>query len=91
MLAADEGGLDVVDPDEIRAGEGNGITSPDILWVELGNVDVLDDDVLGSICDSETLSTDHCVGSDTNDGLVGAEVDTRYTSLVVCDRDGWLT
>lgn len=70
MLAADEGGLDVVDPDEIRAGEGNGITSPDVLWVELGDVDVLDDDVLGSVGDSETLSTDHCVGPNTNDGFV---------------------
>lgn len=70
MLTADEGGLDVIDPDEISSGEGDGISSPDVLWVELGNVDVLDDDVLGSIGNSETLSSDHSIGTDTNNRLV---------------------
>lgn len=39
-LAADEGDFAVVDPDEVGAGEGEGVAAPDVLWVQVGDVDV---------------------------------------------------
>jgi hypothetical protein len=58
VLAADEGGLHVVDPDLASGSDdGNGISSPDVLRVELRDVNVLDDDVLSSVGDTETLAT----------------------------------
>lgn len=41
VLAADQGGLDVVDPDKVGAVESDGITAPDVLGVQVGDVDVL--------------------------------------------------
>ena len=32
--------LDMINPDEISAGKGDSITSPGVLWVQLGNVNV---------------------------------------------------
>lgn len=32
--------LDVINPDEISAGKSDGITSPDVLWVQLSDVNV---------------------------------------------------
>ncbi len=40
MLTADKRGLDVVNPDQVGAGEGDGISSPNVLRVELGDMDI---------------------------------------------------
>ena len=85
-MTTDEGHLDVVNPDEISAGKSNSIATPDILWVELGDVDVsvnvrdarriergqdlLNDDVLGTVCDAETLSSDDTRASNANKRFV---------------------
>jgi hypothetical protein len=39
-LAADEGDFTVVDPDEITSCESDGIASPDVLGIEICDVDV---------------------------------------------------
>ena len=39
-LASNEGDLAVVDPDEIAACNGNGVATPDVLWIEVGDVNV---------------------------------------------------
>lgn len=45
MLTADERGGNAVDPDQVGSVNGDGISSPDVLWVDVGDLDVLDDDV----------------------------------------------
>lgn len=88
MLSADERGGDVVDPDKIGVIDGEGITTPDGVRVEVGNVDVLDDDVLGAAHDTETLAFDEALATNTDEGLVGSNGDTENTSLVVLDGGG---
>jgi hypothetical protein len=39
---------DSVDPDHVGAVDGDGITAPDVVGVQLGDLDVLDDDVVGA-------------------------------------------
>lgn len=50
--------LDVVNPHLVTAIQGDRITAPNVLRVELGNVDVLNDDIAGAICDPETGALD---------------------------------
>lgn len=58
VLAADERGLDVVDPDEVGAVQSDGITTPDVLRVQVGDPNVLDDDVRSTALDVKTLALD---------------------------------
>jgi hypothetical protein len=85
VLAADEGGLDVVNPNEVAAVEGNSITTPDILRVQVGDVDVLNNDVLHAAGDTETLANNDTSAALPVDGLVGANLDGVETGLVVPD------
>lgn len=78
----------MVDPDQIGAGESDSVTSPDVLGVELGDVDVLDNDVCGAVRYTQTLAPDHTCGPNADDGLVAADIDARDTGLIVRDRDG---
>ena len=66
------GGSGRTDPDEVRLVEGDGVAAPDVLWVELGDVNVLDDDVLCSVGDAETFATDDTLVANTDEGLIGA-------------------
>ena len=86
VLAADQGDLDVVDPDQVCAGEGDGVAAPDVLRVKLGDVDVLDDDVLGA-GEAETFAADYTLGAFTNDGFVALDIDRSNSCGVVGDRD----
>jgi len=81
------GGSGRTDPDEVGLVEGDGVAAPDVLWVELGDVDVLDDDVLCSVGDAETFATDDTLVANTDEGLVGTHVDGSHTSIVVLDLD----
>ncbi len=75
------------DPDEVSLVESNSVTTPDVLRVELGNVNVLNDNVLRSVGNTETLAADNTLVTNTDDGLVGAQVDSSYTSIVVRNLD----
>lgn len=86
VLAADERGGDMVDPDVVGVVEGDGISSPDKLRVELSDVNVLDNDVLG-VDDTETLAADDTLGANTDQRLVGADGDAQNAGLVVLDVD----
>lgn len=87
VLAADLVGGDVVDPDQVGAGQGDGITTPDVLGVELRDADVLDDDVLYAVGHAETLALDDSGGARAEDGLVRGDLDGAQTSIVVGDSD----
>ena len=86
VLTADERSGDMVDPDVVGIVKSNGITTPDELRVQLSDVNVLDDNVLGTD-NAETLSTDNTLATNTNQRLVGADLDTQNTGLVVLDVD----
>lgn len=78
----------LTDPDQVGAVDSDGISTPDVLWVQLGDVDVLDDDVFCALCDVETLPTEDALVAHTDDGLVGADGETCNAGLVVGDLDG---
>lgn len=86
VLTTDERSGNMVDPDVVSVVEGNGITTPDVLRVKLSDVNILDDDVLGTN-DSETLTADDSLGANADQGLVGANLDTQNTGLVILDVD----
>jgi hypothetical protein len=50
-------------------------------------VNVLDDDILCSVGNAETLAANYTLVTNTDDRLVGSKVDGSYTSIVVLDRD----
>lgn len=85
VLAADGVGGDVVDPDQIRSGQSDGITSPNILRVQLRNANVLDDDVLDTVGHAKTLALDYSRCSITKDGLVRGDLDGVEAGIVIGD------
>lgn len=102
MLASDEIGGYVVDPDHVgyvdisdevmmtvwtvrTAIEGDSITTPDILRVDVCEANILNDDVLCTTDDADTLSLDDTIGTLSDQGLVGANSHAQDTSLVISD------
>lgn len=95
----------VVEPDQVSLVDGDGITTPDVLRVDVCDSDVpmvsrlacvptklsrlrprqglniLDDDVLDTVDDAQTTALNSTLGALTNQGLVGANVDTEHTSI----------
>lgn len=78
--------LDVIDPDHITAIESDGITTPDVLRVELGDVNVLDDNVAGTIGDIEAFALDNAFGAGSNQSLIRSNDDGIKSRLVVSNR-----
>lgn len=74
-LAAGERELVVVDPDAVGAVQGDCIATPDVLRVEVGEVDVLDDDVAGAAAKAQALAANDSLGAHADDGLVALDVD----------------
>ena len=52
----------MVDPDEVGSTEGESISTPDVLVVQVADLDVLDDDVLAG--EGEALALDDALGAD---------------------------
>lgn len=51
--------LDVINPDHISTVQGDGITTPNILRVQVRNVNILNDDVAGTADNLQALSFDN--------------------------------
>ena len=75
----------VVDPDVAGAIKSDGITTPDVLGVELADGDVLDDNVGNATSKTQALSKKDTLLAITNDGLVALDLDRVERSLVVLD------
>ena len=73
----------MVDPDEISACERECISSPDIFVVQIADLNVLNNNVLAT--KGQTLALDDTIGTNAQDGLVGANLDGLLRSLVVSD------
>jgi hypothetical protein len=56
VLATNQRGSYVVDPDYVGTIYGDGIAAPNVLRVQVGDVDILDDDVAGAADDAEALA-----------------------------------
>ena len=69
----------------VGAVESDGITTPNVLGVQLGDLDVLDDDVVGTGNDTETLALDHTAAALADEGLLGRNSDAKHTGIVVLD------
>jgi len=78
----------VVDPDQVRTGKGDSITTPDVLRVQIRDVDILNYHILCSICNPQSLAFDHSAAPNPNDALIAADIDGRDAGLVVGDGDG---
>jgi hypothetical protein len=75
----------MVDPDHVGVVQGDGVAAPDVLRVEVGDVDVLDDDVLDAADHPDALALDDALVANADEGLVGLDGDTENTGLVVLD------
>lgn len=73
----------MIDPDEISSGEGQSISTPDVLVVQVADLNVLNNDVLAG--KGQTLALDDTLGPYTQDGLVRGDLDGLLRSLVVSD------
>lgn len=78
--------LDLVDPDHVGTSQRDSITTPDVLRVELSDVDVLDNDVRNTVCHPNSLALDDTVRARANDSLVGGNHDGVESSFVVRNR-----
>jgi hypothetical protein len=85
VLARDQVGGDVVDPDEVGAVDGDGVAAPDVGRVDVGEAHVLDDNVLCVADDADALALDYALGALADQALVGADGHAEHTGLVVCD------
>ena len=89
----------MVNPDHIRVVDGDGITTPDVLGVDISDsnvpmillggkfyqmheIDILNDDVLGTADNAKTLTLDDTSGALTDKGLVGGDGHTQDTGVV---------
>lgn len=82
-LTTNEVDLDVVNPDVVGAVEGDSVTTPDELGVELRDVDVLDNDVADTVHQAQTLSTQDTRATHANNRLVGGDFQALNTGVVV--------
>ena len=84
----------MVDPDIVCFVQGDGVSSPDILRVDVGDLNVLQNDVLRSVDNSQAFAFDDTLGAIADDCFVRANGDTKSSSCIVGDaRDGrciWL-
>jgi hypothetical protein len=79
--------LAVIDPDLVGSHQRDGVSTPDVLGVELGDVNVLDDDVLGATGEPQSDSTDDSLAANTNDRLVALDLKRGERGGVVGHRD----
>ena len=76
----------MINPDVVSLVESDAIATPDVLLIDIRDLDVLEDNVLSTVNDAETFALDYALGTLSNEGLVRCNVDTKSTSLVVRNR-----
>lgn len=81
----------MVDPNLIRSIKSDRITTPDVLRVQLSDVDVLNNDIADTVLQSQTLAPNDTLAAHTDDGLVGRHIDALNGSLVVCASGSGIT
>ena len=75
----------VVDPDVVCSVQGDGISAPNVFRVDIGDLNVLEDDILSSVYDSQAFAFDDTLGAIADDCLVRANSDSESSGSIVCD------
>lgn len=57
----------VIDPDIICAVQGDGISAPNVLGIDIRNGNILNDDIGGTVYDAQALALDDTTGPIPND------------------------
>ena len=70
MLPSDLARLHVINPDAVCASKSDRVTTPDVLRVELSDVDVLNDDIFHPVCEPDALALDDTLRAGADDRLV---------------------
>lgn len=73
----------MVDPDLISPIQADRITTPDVLRIQLGDMHVLDDNVLGPVGQTKPLASKNASTSNPDDGLVRSNRQALDPGLVV--------
>lgn len=77
----------MVDPDEVSVIDGDGVSTPDVLGVDIRDSDVLNDDVLRAADNTQTLALDNAGAALADQGFVRIDSDAENTGFVVADAD----
>lgn len=77
----------MVDPDEVSVVDGDGVSTPDVLGVDIRDSDILDDDVLCATDDAQTLALDDAGAALADQGFVRVDGDAEHAGVVVADAD----
>lgn len=77
--------LDVIDPDVRGAVESDSVAAPDILSVQVPDLEVLEDHVVRAACDSESFASDNTIPANALDSLIARYHEWVEGSLVVSD------
>lgn len=83
MLSADQRGSDMINPDQISVIQRNSITAPDVLRVKIGDVNILDNNILRTPSNVKTLALDDTLTINTNKRLIRLDNNRIKSSLVV--------
>lgn len=86
-LTTDQRDLDVVNPDLVSTIQRDGVATPDVFRVDIGDVDVLDDHVARTARQTKTLPADDTSAAHTNNGLVRADIHAFGSRLVIGASD----
>jgi hypothetical protein len=75
----------VVDPDIICSVQGDSVSAPNVFRVDVGDLNVLEDDVLSPVYDSQAFAFDDTLGAIADDCLVRADSDSESSSSIISD------
>lgn len=78
----------MINPDHISVIKSDSITTPDISFVDIGNSNVLNDNIRSTADNSQTPSLDDTSAALTNDSLIRGDSDAEHTGFVVGGSGG---
>lgn len=80
----------MVNPDVVGTIQSDSIAAPDVLGVEFGDMDVLNDDVVCAASETQSLATKHTRTTDTDNGFVGGDLQALEAGVIVGALGGWI-
>jgi len=89
-LPANQGNVVVVDPDFLSTREGQSISAPDDLRVDVRDVQITNDDVADSAVEDQPFALDGCVRANPEQRFVGTDGEWRLTRRIEGDVEGRL-
>jgi hypothetical protein len=87
VLATNKRRGNMVNPNKIGVIEGNSIAAPDLLRVKVRDMNVLDNNILNTLCDIKALALDNPLASYADETLVRSYENGIQCSIVILDTD----